>query len=36
MKRSFRMRGSKISLMYDPDVFGRTPGMKVRILSLEK
>jgi len=32
----FWMRGSRISLMYDPDVFGRTPGQTVKILPLEK
>jgi len=32
----FRMRGSRISLMYDPDVFGRTAGEVVKILPLEK
>jgi alpha-2-macroglobulin len=32
----FWMRGSRISLMYDPDVFGRTAGQVVRILPLGK
>ncbi|MBM3300727.1 MAG: hypothetical protein FJY85_12330 [Deltaproteobacteria bacterium] len=31
----FWMRGSRVSLMYDPDVFGRTAGLMVRILPLE-
>jgi uncharacterized protein YfaS (alpha-2-macroglobulin family) len=32
----FWMRGSRISLMYDPDVFGRTAGQVVKILPVEK
>ena len=32
----FWMRGSRISLMYDPDVFGRTTGKMVKVLPLEK
>jgi len=32
----FWMRGSRIALMYDPDVFGRTPGEMVKILPVEK
>ncbi|MBI4961782.1 MAG: hypothetical protein HY913_00760 [Desulfomonile tiedjei] len=32
----FWMRGSRVSLMYDPDVFGRTSGEMVKILPLEK
>jgi uncharacterized protein YfaS (alpha-2-macroglobulin family) len=32
----FWMRGSRISLMYDPDVFGRTTGKVVKVLPLEK
>jgi uncharacterized protein YfaS (alpha-2-macroglobulin family) len=32
----FWMRGSRISLMYDPDVFGRTPGQPMKILPVEK
>jgi uncharacterized protein YfaS (alpha-2-macroglobulin family) len=32
----FWMRGSRIALMYDSDVFGRTPGQTVKILPLEK
>jgi alpha-2-macroglobulin len=32
----FWMRGSRIALMYDPDVFGRTPGQIVKILPVEK
>jgi alpha-2-macroglobulin len=32
----FWMRGSRIALMYDPDVFGRTAGEMVKILPVEK
>ena len=32
----FWMRGSRISLMYDPDRFGKTLGKKVTILPVEK
>ncbi|MEW6350296.1 MAG: MG2 domain-containing protein [Thermodesulfobacteriota bacterium] len=28
----FWMRGSRVSLMYDPDVFGKTTGRKVKVL----
>jgi hypothetical protein len=30
------LRGSRIALMYDSDVFGRTAGQVVKILPLEK
>ncbi len=36
MEGDFWMRGSRISLMYDPDVFGKTLGRKVTILPPEK
>lgn len=32
----FWMRGSRVSLMYDPDRFGKTLGKKVTILPVEK
>jgi uncharacterized protein YfaS (alpha-2-macroglobulin family) len=32
----FWMRGSRISLMYDPDRFGKTKGHDVKILSTGK
>ncbi len=32
----FWMRGSRISLMYDPDVFGRTAGQVVKIMPVRK
>ena len=32
----FWMRGSRITLMYDPDLFGRSPGQKITILPAGK
>jgi hypothetical protein len=31
----FWMRGSRVSLMYDPDRFGKTLGKKVKVLPAE-
>jgi hypothetical protein len=36
MEGDFWMRGSRISLMYNPDVFGKTNGKRVKILPAEK
>ncbi len=36
MEGDFWMRGSRISLMYNPDVFGKTNGKRVKILPAAK
>jgi uncharacterized protein YfaS (alpha-2-macroglobulin family) len=36
MEGNFWMRGSRLSLMYDPDSFARTEGRKVRVLPTAK
>ncbi len=36
MEGDFWMRGSRLSLMYDPDVFGKTLGKRVVILPMAK